>query len=80
MTEQELFINLDNTQVLRGSLADVIWQGCKALQSEIEETENGTRKDYLVSCLYKGLVYHYLVLGCSEDEAKEQAKGFILED
>lgn len=60
-------------------LADAIWQGCNHMVQEATEADISVeRRSFLLERLKTVLIYHYLILGCSEQEAKEQASSYLL--
>ena len=55
-------------------LADTIWQGCKAMFKELADPNTDEeRKVYLLSRARISLYYHYLVLGCTDEDARAMA-------
>ena len=61
-------------------LADAIWQGCKAMLKELADpSTDEERKAYLLSRTRINLYYHYLVLGCTDEDARAMAAKEITE-
>lgn len=75
-------LNVDGVLLDRGVLADAICQGCKYMEQERDAKDTDPdRRAFLDANIRLLDVYHTIILGCSEDEAKkliaEYQKGII---
>ncbi len=60
-------------------LADAVWQGCKHMAQETTDKDTQPeRRDYLLERIKLAATYHYIILGCSEQDAKAQAANYLL--
>ena len=68
-------VNINGVEMRCTVLADAVWQGVKYMSEECldKETSNG-RRGYLYDRIKESAFYHYIILGCSKEEAKIMAE------
>ena len=71
-------IEVDGIKLGRSMLADAVWQGCKHMKQERDsEDTHPDRRAFLDGRIRKSAFYHYVLLGCCEDEAGKLADEFL---
>ena len=67
-------VNINGVEMRCTVLADAVWQGVKYMSEECldKETSNG-RRGYLYDRIKESAFYHYIILGCSKEEADIRA-------
>ena len=68
-------IEVDGIKLGRSMLADAVWQGCKHMKQERDTHPD--RRAFLDGRIRKSAFYHYVLLGCSGDEAVKLADEFL---
>ena len=68
-------IEVDGIKLGRSMLADAVWQGCKHMKQERDTHPD--RRAFLDERIRKSAFYHYVLLGCSGDEAVKLADEFL---
>lgn len=72
-------VTVNGTELNTAILADAVWQGCNHMVQEASEPETSVeRRAFLLQRTKVALTYHYLILGFSETEAKEQVTSYLL--